>query len=427
MNRLFLGIGVTALLATAVAFSRQQPAATTAEGGFQVTTGDKNPWTSLKPNVGEDQFQFVVVSDRTGGHRDKIFSRAIQQINLLQPEFVVTVGDLIEGYSTDMEKVKAQWDELDSYVKKLEMPFFYVPGNHDVNNRQQVAYWGGRYGKRYYHFTYKNVFFLCLDTEDGPGGNVLSKEQQDFAVKALADNANVRWTVVITHKPIWTARDQEKAGFAVVEKALAGRNYTVFCGHMHRYQKYVRNGMNYYQLATTGGGSKLRGIPYGEFDQIVWVTMKKDGPRIANVLLDGILPENLTIPDSDEKGVTTRKVPVFPVRGKLTLDGKPLANAIVTFTQTERKAGSRAVSADGITAEDGSFALTTYSKFDGAPDGPCKVTITANNRRPGGLIVDEKDVLKLPTKYGKASTTPLKATVEKTGTNELNFDLSSKD
>ncbi len=426
MNRLLLGIVVTAALATAVAFSRTQPTDTTAESGFKVAVGDKNPWTSLTPNTGSDQFQFVVVSDRTGGHRDKIFSRAVQQINLLQPEFVVCVGDLIEGYSTDLEKIKTQWDELDGYVKKLEMPFFYVPGNHDVTNRQQVEYYGGRYGKRYYHFTYKNVFFLCLDTEDGPGGNTMSKEQVEYATPALAETATPRWTVVLTHKPIWTGRVLDKNGWGAVEKALAGRNYTVFCGHVHRYQKFVRNGMNYYQLATTGGGSKLRGIEYGEFDQIAWVTMKKEGPRIANIMLDGVLPENLALPESSEKGVAERKVPTVAVRGKLTLDGKPLANAIVTFTEA-MPAGRRAVTADAITAEDGTYSMTTFSKFDGAPPGSYKVTVAANNRRPGGLVIEEKDIPKLPVKYKSATTTPLTATVEKIGSNDLNFDLTTKD
>jgi 3',5'-cyclic AMP phosphodiesterase CpdA len=426
MNRLLLGLTAVALLATAVAFSRQQPTAAPVADGFRVTEGDKTPWTSLKPNVGNDQFQFVVMSDRTGGHRDKIFSRAVQQVNLLQPEFVVSVGDLIEGYSTDMQRIKTQWDELDGYVKKLEMPFFYVPGNHDVTNRQQVEYWGGRYGKRYYHFTYRNVLFLALDTEDGPQGNKLSKEQQDFAVKALQENANVRWTIVLTHKPIWTARDQDAAGFAAVEKALAGRKYTVFCGHVHRYQRFVRNGMDYLQLATTGGGSKLRGLEYGEFDQIAWVTMKPDGPKIANVLLDGVLPVDLQLPESDETGVAQRRVPVYPVRGKVTLDGQPLATAVVTFTQTNLAAGARPITADGVTAADGSFTLSTYTKFDGAPAGPFKVTVAPNTRRPGGLVIDEKDLPKVPAQYRSAATTSLTATVEKSGPYELTFELQSK-
>ena len=37
----------------------------------------QEPWTSLKLNNDPDQFQFAVVSDRTGGHRDKVFSRAV--------------------------------------------------------------------------------------------------------------------------------------------------------------------------------------------------------------------------------------------------------------------------------------------------------------------------------------------------------------
>jgi hypothetical protein len=245
-------------------------------------------------------------------------------------------------------------------------------------------------------------------------------------VKALADNPNPKWTIVLTHKPIWTGRDLDANGWGAVEKALAGRKYTVFCGHVHRYQKFVRNGMNYYQLATTGGGSKLRGVEYGEFDQIAWVTMKADGPRIANVMLDGILPENLALPDSDEKGVAERRVVSVPARGKVTLDGKPLANVVVTFTE-QMPAGRRAATADAITAEDGTFVLTTNSKFDGAPVGSFKVTVAANRRRPGGLVVEEKDLPKLPTAYGRATTTPLTVKVEKDGKNEFAIDLSTKE
>ncbi len=76
----------------------------------------------------------------------------------------------------------------------------------------------------------------------------------------------------------------------------------MFCGHVHRYQMFDRNGTNYYQLATTGGGSRLRGVEYGEFDHVAWVTMKKDAPLIANVMLDGILPANLKVPDTRREG-----------------------------------------------------------------------------------------------------------------------------
>jgi len=50
-------------------------------------------------------FSFVVVGDRTGGHRPQVFSNAMRHINLLNPDFVVSVGDLIEGYSQDEKAV----------------------------------------------------------------------------------------------------------------------------------------------------------------------------------------------------------------------------------------------------------------------------------------------------------------------------------
>jgi len=305
---------VVSLLAVAVAFSRQDITPPSpiplAGGGMQVTKEERNPWTHLNVNNDSEQFKFVVVSDRTGGHREKIFSRAVEQINLLQPEFVVSVGDLIEGYSVDPERINGQWKEFESFTARLEMPFFYCPGNHDLTNPKMVEIWQGKFGRRYYSFVYRNVLFLMLCSEDPPGSSSMSAEQVAFVKKTLEAHPNVRWTIAALHKPIWTSPNVENNGWLEVEQALAGRPYTVFAGHVHRYQKFVRNGMNYYQLATTGGGSRLRGVEFGEFDQIAQVTMKKDGPLIANIMLNGVYPENMKLPDTIEPGILSERPPV---------------------------------------------------------------------------------------------------------------------
>jgi hypothetical protein len=423
MNRIYIGFIVAVVLATTVAVSRNLPSidARISTTDLQITTAEKNPWTGLKLNNDPDQFQFVIVTDRTGGHRANIFSRAVHQINLLQPEFVMSVGDLIEGYTQDMDRVAKEWDEFDSFTKNFDMPFFYVPGNHDLTNREMIEYWGGRYGKTYYHFVYKNTLFIAVNSEDG-AANVISPAQQEAVKKALDENPNVRWTLVFLHKPLWAQRDIEKTGWLEIEKALEGRKYTVFCGHVHRYQKYVRNGMNYYQLATTGGVSKLRGPRYGEFDHIVWVTMKKDGPLLANILLDGILPEDLRLPDTEEPGQRRRTLPTEVVKGRITLDGQPLGRATVTFTMTQPPQGVRSVTADALTDDDGTFVLSTYTRDDGAPVGNYKVVVTITGR---GYYDDEPPVdVKVPEKYTRINTTPLTFEV-KMGLNEAVFDLKS--
>ena len=70
----------------------------------------------------------------------------------------------------------------------------------------------------------------------------------------------MRWTVVCLHRPLWAEEHVETTGWLEVEKALADRPYTVFAGHEHNFRKYVRQGRDYYQLATTGGDSELRGL-----------------------------------------------------------------------------------------------------------------------------------------------------------------------
>ncbi len=51
-------------------------------------------------------------------------------------------------------------------------------------------------------------------------------------------------------------------------------------------------------LGTTGGGSRLRGPQFGEFDHVVWVTMTDQGPIIANLMLDGIWDEDVATEES---------------------------------------------------------------------------------------------------------------------------------
>lgn len=428
MKQFVLGIATACALVGVITFSRSESANDTKPmadpNAIQVEKGEKNPWTSLKLNNDQDQFQFAVVADRTGGHRDKVFSRAVLQINLLQPQFVMSVGDLIEGYTSKEETIKEEWDEFDSYVKKFEMPFFYTAGNHDLPNKTQVAKWGERYGKRYYHFTYKNTLFLVLNSENPPDGmNTIDAEQQAWAAKVLEDNKNVRWTFVYLHRPIWNGKDLEKNGWAPVERSLAGRKYNVFVGHVHSYRVYERNGTQYYQLATTGGGSRMRGPEYGEFDHIAWITMKKDAPVIAQVMLDGVLPGNAPVPDSDEKGVIVKKKPTHPVNGKVTIDGKEMAGVTLTFYTLNPNTEKYNPIADGLSDAKGQFQLSTYGRFDGCPAGEYVVTVVKTGK---GYHNEETPAMNLlPEKFTSPKTTDLRVVI-KEGTNDLNLDVKTK-
>jgi hypothetical protein len=262
---------------------------------------DQVPWTGLAPAADPEEFRFAVVSDRTGEHRDGVFEGAMGKLELLRPEFVVSVGDLIEGYTDDTVVLDREWDEIEGFVGQLRMPFFYVPGNHDMSNAVMAEVWKSRFGPSFYHFRYKGVLFLALNSElfgmvhdpKSPlPGPWTQAEQMAFVERVLAENRAVRWTFVLIHQPLWDS-PTPNPDWGKVEALLADRPHTVFAGHFHRYTQHVRNQRQYITLATTGGGSRMRGTPWGEFDHVAQVSMTKDGPVIANLRLDGILPADV--------------------------------------------------------------------------------------------------------------------------------------
>ena len=90
---------------------------------FEHSLSGTKPWTNENFLDDPQEFSFAVVSDRTGGERKGYFPKAMDALNLLRPEFVMSVGDLIAGGGVPEKDLRKQWDELEGYIAKLKMPF----------------------------------------------------------------------------------------------------------------------------------------------------------------------------------------------------------------------------------------------------------------------------------------------------------------
>jgi 3',5'-cyclic AMP phosphodiesterase CpdA len=292
------------------------------------------PWTHENFDDADEKFTFAIFSDLTGGEREGIFELAVAQLNLLRPEIIVNVGDLINGGGNDVADLNQQWDAFDARADSARAPIFYTGGNHDLTGEMLRQVWEERLGPRYYHFVYKNVLFLVLDTEDNPvermrvieeirlqGIDVYMKEgpeafgQTEYASlperirgrvgpeqaayfrQAIQENSDVLWTFVLMHKPAWQKENEQN--FASVEASLADRPYTVFYGHTHMYKYEERLGRDYINLATTGGvffGGKFSTYEGPSFDHLMLVTVDSAGASIANLRMDGVLDKTGHIP-----------------------------------------------------------------------------------------------------------------------------------
>jgi tetratricopeptide (TPR) repeat protein len=117
-------------------------------------------------------------------------------------------------------------------------------------------------------------------------------------------------------------------------------------------------------------------------------------------------------------------VPVYPARGQAFFEGKPIPQALIMFeplwTKEPKFPRPRAVVKD-----DGSFAVETYGKEDGAPPGEYKVLVqwllkSQEYENEGGGLPRNY----LPLRYGQFATSGLKVTIEKGETQLPAFQLT---
>lgn len=128
-----------------------------------------------------------------------------------------------------------------------------------------------------------------------------------------------------------------------------------------------------------------------------------------------------------------------PVTGTITFEGKPVADASITFTPATRSEGKVAV---GATDESGRFSLSLLTGEDkeGAMPGDYKVSISkvemeggtaANNKVSESLgsfamesAAPKRTKNLLPPKYSSASTSGLSFEVKRGEDNTADFELT---
>lgn len=106
---------------------------------------------------------------------------------------------------------------------------------------------------------------------------------------------------------------------------------------------------------------------------------------------------------------------LVPVKGVVTLDGKPVPGLEVNFEPTGDTEGR--TTATGYTQQDGSYALAYPGYKIGAPKGEYIIRIS------GGESLDDGSTVRVPPKFNRDSE--LTATVT-SSTTTFDFDLESK-
>jgi len=308
----------------------------------------------------KDAFTFAIFGDRTGGPPEgiEILKKAVADVNLFEPDLVMTVGDMIQGYN-ETDSWMPQMREYKSVMDELLCPWFPVAGNHDVYYRgenppptEHDENYEMHFGPLWYAFKHKNCWFIVLYSDEGhpetgkktfgdPQAQKMSPEQFEWLKQTLEKTAQADHVFVFLHHPRWLeggyGDDWEKVHQALV---AAGNVRIVFAGHIHR-MRYdgPRDGIEYVTLATVGGEQRGLSEGAGYLHHYHVATVRKQQIALACLPVGDVMDvREITGSVSEDIGRIAGSPPTIskePVVGK---DGNSLKPAVVQYSNPASRA-----------------------------------------------------------------------------------------
>lgn len=241
-----------------------------------------------------NNFRFCILGDRTGDAQPGVYERVWQEVDSLHPDFVINVGDTIQGGND--ATAEAEWHALQPLWHQYHFPLYFTAGNHDIWSPLSRRIYEKETGRpAFYGFDYQNAHFTVLDdsqTED------LSPQQMEFLARDLAAHRNRDPKFVLFHKPFWLVPVKFQSSRFPFHQLIKKYDVRyVISGHTHHFESSPDDGIDYLEICSSGGKLKGQGFADGWFF----------GYAVAHVAASGV---EMTVKEISPPFGKGRSVPV---------------------------------------------------------------------------------------------------------------------
>jgi len=257
-------------------------------GDSQITPGTTGAAQTSASHQSGSAYTFAVCGDnRIVGINSGVMGRIIDSAKSRGAAFIVNTGDVTTSGTKD-ELVLYH-----DYTVSSGIPFFTVPGNHDVGKGGSSEAYEEVIGPPYYSFDYAGDHFVIIDNADDESG--IADAQMQWLAEDLEGNAGRPKQFIFAHIPVGSTAlpsghvtgEGGEAGLVsgkmMVSEAVKYPNVEgVFFGHIHAYLAYQLDGIDAY---VTGGAGAPLFLPEGKggFYHYLLVTVMEDGVEVEVV------------------------------------------------------------------------------------------------------------------------------------------------
>lgn len=229
-----------------------------------------------------NDFHFAILGDRTGDAQPGIYEEVWREIDAEHPDFVINVGDSIQGGHDST--AATEWQALRQIWNRYRYPLHLTPGNHDIWSAASRVIYEQQTGRRaYYSFDYQKAHFVVLDNSEASDfSDSLPEDQMRFLERDLERNRGREPKFIFFHKPLWLVPvTLQNSRFAFHQLITNYGALFVVSGHVHRYLHERLDGVTYLSAPSSGGKLKGQGFSEGWFYGHVTVTVKGSDVEIV--------------------------------------------------------------------------------------------------------------------------------------------------